>query len=247
MRPSLAALALLLAASTARADGLDRDTLLTDAPATPKKGTVRVSAGGDTSPKAADGATGTTGQVSASVSWTPIKNLSADVGAYFQNGDRNGPSARVRYQILSQERAGVDLAAGVRFKTEGFHPDKGELEFILAAGKSYGNFDLVLNGVFGVATGGEEGKDIEVKAFAGYRFSDAVRAGLDSRLQMEVEDEAAVPAAPKVGRDFDLRAGPAVSWLIANTVQLQALAGVAAPKASDKVVPVAVLMASFDF
>lgn len=247
MRPSHAALALLLAASTARADGLDRDTLLTDAPATPKKGTVRVSAGGDASPKAADGAPGTTGQVSATVSWTPIKNLSADVGAYFQNGDRNGPAARVRYQILSQERAGVDLSAGARFKTVGFHPDNGELELIVAAGKSFGNLDVVLNGVFGMETGGEQGKDIELKAFAGFRFNDAVRAGLDSRLQAEVEDEGKVPAVPKVGRDFDLRAGPAVSWLIANTVQLQALAGVAAPKASDKVVPLAVLMASFDF
>ena len=38
----LALLALALAAGAARADGLDRDTLLTDSPAVPNAGTVRV-------------------------------------------------------------------------------------------------------------------------------------------------------------------------------------------------------------
>ena len=39
------AVAHLLAAAAVRADGLDRDTLLTEAPATPHSGTVRLTAG----------------------------------------------------------------------------------------------------------------------------------------------------------------------------------------------------------
>lgn len=242
--PALCCLSLLATAS-ARAGGLDRDSILTDAPATPDQGTVRISGGGDGATATVAGGSAT-GGVSASVSWTPVRHLSGDVGAYIQSGDRQGPSARVRYQLLDQQQAGVDLAAGVRFKTVGFHPDKGELEFIVAAGRRVGQFDLVLNGVFGVETGGESGKDLEVKAFGGYRFGDAVRAGLDFALKAEVEDEAA-NAAPKFGRDFDLITGPAISWMVLRNVQLQALAGVAAPKRSDRVAPTGVLSASFDF
>ena len=50
-----------------------------------------------------------------------------------------------------------------------------------------------------------------------------------------------------MGRDFDLTTGPAISWLITKTFQLQALAGVAAPKGTNNTVPVGVLSASIDF
>ena len=235
----------------ARADGMDRDTLLTDAPAVAEKGTIRLTGSGTGQSKAADGATGTTGAVSGSIQWAPIANLAGDVGAYYQAGD-SGPSARVRYQILKQADFGVDLTGGVRFKTYSFQrsvpgtADHGEMEFIVAAGRRIGQFDLVLNGVFGVELGGGGGKDIEVKSFAGYRFTDALRAGIDFRLQTEAGDTENATAV-KVGRDFDLTTGPAVSWLITRTFQLQALAGVAAPKRTNNTVPVGVLSASIDF
>jgi hypothetical protein len=246
MRPVLALLVAIALSAAARAEGLDRDTLLTDAPAVPDQGTVRIT-GGVVGTTATEGVGNTQGQanISGSIGWTPIRNLSGDVGAYYQIGAQ-GPSARLRYQILSQDRAGLDLAAGVRFKTVGFHPDKGEVEFLIAGGRRFGQFELVLNGAFGVETGGESGKDVELKGFAGWRFSDAVRAGLDTRLQAEIEDEAA-STAPKIGRDYDLTAGPAVSWMVSRTIQVQALVGMVQPKKTDRTSPVGVFTASIDF
>ena len=232
---------LLAIASAASAQGLDRDSLLTDAPAVPAVGTVRITGSGVATEKSDSSSSSFTG----TVAWTPIANLGADVGAYFQAGAQ-GPAARVRYQILNQASHGLDMSTGVRFKTVGFHPDQGEVEFIVAAGRRFGHFELVLNGVFGVETGGENGKDVEAKGFAGWRFNEALRAGIDGRLQAEIEDEAQ-PATAPVGRDYDLTVGPAVSWLVTRTIQVQALVGMAQPKKTDKTSPVGVVSASIDF
>lgn len=250
----IAVLVLLLSAG-AFADGLDRDTLLTDAPAVPNQGTVRVTGGatGASTDASAGSNTGSSG-ISGSVGWTPIQNLSGDVGAYSQVGASGGISARVRYQFLSQSRAGIDLSGGVRFKTISWHASSaprtdsnGEMEFLVAAGRRFGKFELALNGVFGVETGGGGGKDLEAKGFAGWSFNEAVRAGLDSRLQAEVSDtEAGGPKLPGA-RDYDLTAGPAVSWMVSRTIQLQALFGVAQPRKTDITSPVGVVSASFDF
>jgi hypothetical protein len=242
----LALLAVALAAGVARADGIDRDTLLTDAPAVPNQGTVRITGGvTGTTDSSGVGATQGQAQVSGNIQWSPIQNLAGDVGAYFQVG-KQGPSARVRYQILNQFSHGVDLASGVRFKTVGFHPDQGEVEFLVAAGRRLGKFELVLNGVFGLETGHGGGKDIEAKGFAGYRFTDEVRAGLDSRFQAEVGDQEGAIKVPGT-RDYDLTAGPAVSWLLIKNVQLQALVGVAQPKKTAITAPIGVISASVDF
>jgi len=241
------ALFVLLAAGIASAQGLDRDTLLTDAPAVPRQGTVRIT-GGVTGTTDNGGVGNTQGQaqLSGSVQWTPVPNLAGDVGVYYQVGAQ-GPTARIRYQFLNQLDHGLDLSGGVRFKAVGFHPDQGEVEFLVAAGRRIGKFELVLNGVFGVETGGENGKDIEAKGFAGYRFTEAVRAGIDSRLQAEMADEGrAAPKAPGI-RDYDLTVGPAVSWLITRTFQVQALVGMAQPKKTDITAPVGVVTASLDF
>jgi hypothetical protein len=252
----LAIFAIVLAAAAARADGLDRDTLLTDSPAVPNAGTVRVTgaATGSTSDaQSTGGNTGTSG-VSGSVAWTPIANLSGDVGAYTQIGASGGVAARVRYQFLSQSRHGFDLSGGLRFKTVSWHASaaprtdsNGELEMLVAAGRRFGHFELVLNGVFGIETGGGGGKDIEAKGFAGWRFNDWVKAGIDSRLQAEASDSENVPAGVQTGRDYDLTAGPAVSWMATRTLQIQALVGVAQPKKTDLTTPVGVVSASFDF
>ncbi len=252
MRLSALLAALALSSGIARAEGLDRDTLLTDSPAVPEQGTVRVT-GGAVGVSTADNPSNS-GSLSGSIGWTPVKNLSGDVGAFMQvNGD-GGPSARVRYQILSQSQFGLDLSSGMRFKTVGFHASacsacqrNGEVEFLVAAGRRFGRFELVLNGVFGVETGGGGGKDVEAKGFAGYRFGEAVRAGLDSRLQTEVSDAEKSSTKPPGARDYDLTAGPAVSWLIGRSLQVQALVGVAQPRRTAITTPVGVVSASLDF
>jgi len=254
MRFLLAATACI--ALAARAEGIDRDSLLSEAPAVPTKGTVRLS-GITTGTSDQGGVNGTQGQanIAGSILWTPVENLAGDVGMYWQVG-ANGPSARVRYQILSQARTGIDLSAGARFKTVGFHPDEGEVEVLLLAGRRFGKVELVLNGVFGFETGGGNGKDVEARAFAGYRFTEDVRAGLDGRIQGEVADEEtpAPGTPPKTGRDYDLTAGPAVSWIVARSLgsllhnfQVQGLVGVAQPKRTDTTAAVGIVSASIDF
>jgi hypothetical protein len=242
-----ALIVVLCLASAARADGLDRDTLLTDAPAVPDKGTVRIT-GGVTGTSDANGVDNVQGQTNftAGIQWTPFDRFAADVSAYFQAGAQ-GPAARVRYQILKQRDAGIDLSAGVRFKTVGFHPDQGEVELLLAGGRRFGQFELVVDAVIGFETGEGGGKDGEVKAFAGYRFNDAVRAGIDGRIQAELGDDEEQGTQPAGVRDYDLTIGPAVAWMITRTVQLQALAGFAQPKKTDISAPIGVLQLSIDF
>lgn len=233
-------------AAAARGNGLDRDTLLTDAPAVPDQGTVRIT-GGVTGTTDSSGVGSTQGQsqISGNIQWTPVQNLAGDVGAYFQAGAQ-GPSARLRYQFLSQFTHGIDLTGGVRFKTVGFHPDEGEAEFVVAAGRRFGRFELMVNGVFGLETGGGAGKDFEARSFAGYRFNNEVRAGFDGRLQVEASDQEG--AAKLVGvRDYDLTAGPTISWAVVRSVQAQALIGVAQPKKTATTAPVAVISASVEF
>jgi hypothetical protein len=238
-------LASLALAAAARADGLDRDALLTEAPATPHSGTVRVSAGANS--QSTDPASSTS--VAGDILWAPIQNFAADVGTYWQNS-ANGPTVRLRVQLLSQASAGVDLALGARFKKFGFftHPldgsPNGELEFLVAVGHRFGAVDLMLNGVFGTETGGP-GKDMEGKIFVGYHFLENLRAGIDGRLQAEFVDEKGTKVPQST--DMDLTLGPAVSWLIMQRFQLQALIGVAKPKGTTTATGAGLLLASADF
>ena len=229
--------------------GLDRDALLTEAPAVPNAGTVRVtgSANGQAS-GAAD--TGSTGGVSGNILWAPINRVAGDVGLY-QQGPDSGPTVRVRFHLLKQEDVGLDLSIGARFKEFGFFRKQagspnGEFEYLLALGKSFGHFDAMLNGVVGFEAGGP-GSDLEGKAFLGYRFLPSLRAGIDGRLQAEYKDEKGTKT-PDFTNDVNLVTGPAVSWLLLrDTLQLQALLGVAKPRGIATISPGGLLAASMDF
>jgi hypothetical protein len=241
-------LALLFVSSAAAAQGLDRDTLLTDAPAVPAKGTVRIT-GGVTGTSDAAGVDNVQGQAvgTAAIQWTIFERFAADVSAYFQVGQQ-GPAARARYQILKQSDYGLDLAGGVRFKTVGFHPNQGEVELFVAAGRTFGRIELVLNAVIGFETAEGGGKDGEIKAFAGYRLGESVRVGIDERLQAELADDDDDSADQVPGtRDYDLTVGPALSWMVTRELQVQALVGMAQPKKTNITAPIGVVQLSFDF
>jgi hypothetical protein len=158
---------------------------------------------------------------------------------------------RLRFQILKQADVGLDLAVGARFKEFGFFKKQvgspnGEFEYLLAAGKSFGLFDAMLNFVIGFEAGGP-GSDIEGKAFFGYRFLHNLRGGLDGRIQAEYKDENGTKT-PDFANDVNLTAGPAVSWLTLNDkLQLQALVGVAKPRGTGTVSPGGLLAVAFDF
>src|SRR2546428_10960047 len=96
---SLAA-AVVAFASAASAEGLDRDTLLTDAPAGPAVGTVRLTGAGVASQNTENGAAPTgSSSFMGSIGWTPIGHLHGDVGAYLPGG-AEGPACRMRYPPL---------------------------------------------------------------------------------------------------------------------------------------------------
>ncbi|HVE86844.1 MAG TPA: hypothetical protein VND93_28505 [Myxococcales bacterium] len=221
----LATTSSLLLSFSALAAGLDRDGLVSEAPATPDTGVVRISGGGG-----GEVATTASGTVNASVMWAPIEHLAGDVSGYLQSDSRFGPSARLRYQLLNQASHGLDLALGLRFKFIGFtlDPNYGggpsELEFLVAAGRKFGPVDVVLNAVTGTELGGAPGKDSELKAYVGYNLMDTLRLGVDSRVQAEWVGPGGIKT-PDFTNDVALVAGPTVSWLVTPKVQFQALAG----------------------
>jgi hypothetical protein len=75
------ALSFVLLASAAHADGLDRDALLTEAPATPHSGTVRVSAGATS--QSTDPSNRTS--ISGDLLWAPIPKGLLLAAADFQH------------------------------------------------------------------------------------------------------------------------------------------------------------------
>src|SRR2546430_17650015 len=94
----LAVFLVLAAATQARAAGIDRDSLLSEAPAVPDKGTVRIS-GGATGTSSDQGVNNTPGQanITGTIAWTPIQNLSGDVGMYRSEERRVGKECRSRW------------------------------------------------------------------------------------------------------------------------------------------------------
>lgn len=228
-----------LLATPALAEGLDRDALLTEAPATPEPGNVRISA----SANASYVGTSAGGGISGQAMWTPFTHFAADVSGYWQDGNA-GPSLRLRYQVLNQAAHGVDLAVGARYKSVGFDPRNGELEGLIAVGHRFGRLGLVLNTVAGHELGGP-GFDVEVKALAAYRIIDALSVGLDARAQAEVHDEDGWKS-PTFADDVAMVGGAMVAWNPITQLQLQLLVGATHP-AGVPFGPTARLLASFDF
>lgn len=224
-----------------RAQSLDRDALLTEAPATPAAGTWRATAegGGQAQSNSADGSA----TISGTLLWAPVRRLAADVGAYAQTG-QSGPSARVRVQILEQEGQAIDLAVGARWKAVGFFQEAGELETLIALGRSFGQLDVVLNLVWGFELDGP-GMDAELKALIAWRFDDAWRLGVDVRVQAEVHNETGWTSPGNLGTN--LIAGPEVSWMVLPKLQLQALVGVAKPQGITTAGFAGLLSVAFDF
>ncbi len=214
----------LLAPPAALAQMLDVDGLLVEASAVPNQGTVRFSGSGGG--QTASGDSEAVANVAGSVMWVPFRGFGGDVGAYYQTG-RSGPSGRLRYQVLSQETGPFNLTLGARYKSEGFSGDgSGEVEALLAMGRSWGRLDVVLNFVWGWELN-DPGMDAEIKALVGWRFTDNVRLGVEVRAQSEVHDEEGWKA-PQM-RMTDLRAGPTLLWRIAKPVSFQVLIGVGKP------------------
>jgi len=225
--PAVAVACLMLGRPVA-AQMMDVDGLLTDAAAIPRAGTVRVFGSGGGQSTSAD-AGGAVGSVAGTLLWVPFQSFGGDLGAYYQTG-RSGPAVRLRYQLLGQDWAGIDLSLGARYKSEGFTDyGHGEVESILALGRSFGRLDVVANLVWGVEIN-DPGMDAELKTLIGWRFGDNIRLGGEVRIQTEVHDEEGWKAPAMVSTD--LIAGPTAFWRVVRPLTLQVLAGIGKPAGS---------------
>jgi len=165
------------------------------------------------------------------------------VGAlYTQSPERLRPSVGARVQALSQRDHGIDMSLGAFYKPEGFTEPEGEVEAVLAFGRVFGRVGLIGDLVYGQDPEGRE-RDGELR-FAGlYMPSMRLQLGLDSRVRVDLGTEADKLAADG-GADYDLHAGPTVSYAF-DEVTLGALAGVSVlGTSSTRIGPLALLTLS---
>jgi hypothetical protein len=188
--------------------------------------------------------TGAVGGISGNALWAPFRRLALDVGAYWQDGD-SGPTARARFQILFQDEHGLDVSAGLRYKSVGFEPRNGEVEFLVSAGRRFGRVGAVLNVLGGTELGGP-GIDVEAKALIDVGILERLRLGLDSRAQVEIRDEAGFKSSLSFVDDAAVIAGAFVAWRPLDPLQIQLLAGARKPRGLSAG-PTARLLISWDF
>ena len=234
----------LVGASASAQEFQDQDTLLVDAAASPRAGTVRASLGGGGTAVSGGG----TSSALVSVLYAGSGRSAFGFQAYEESGTPQ-PSVMMRYQLLSQYAHGVDLAMQARYKKVGFANDGGEVEASVNVGRHWGGLDAVLDAVYGHETD-SAGSDLEGKASVGWSFTSRLRTGFDARLQAQASDgghDVADAGALPGGRKFDFLAGPTVAWEMFDSVRVQALVGVGAPKGTTSVGPAGLLLASFDF
>lgn len=205
-----------LAALEARADQrvVSFDNVLTEAAVVPTQGTKRFALG-------AGGLGLETGTARASFSalWAFKGPLAAMASAVYEGGAL-APSLALRWQLMAQEKWGVNLATSLRYKAVGFDPKGSELELGAALGRQIGALSLVGNLVVGHGFAELEAADVELHSSALWSFSARVTAGIDARGRSEIE-----PDKIEVnGLAWDVLAGPTVAVAV-GPMRLQAIAG----------------------
>ncbi|WNG28955.1 hypothetical protein F0U62_36870 [Cystobacter fuscus] len=235
-------LGLPVLARAAEDDWNMRDTLLTEAAAVPGAGTVRVSAGGGLD-QSDDGADSSVTSLGASLLWSPVTNLALGVSSQWQGGSFT-PAASVRWQLLSEAVAPVNLTAFVRFRAVGMESTGSELDAKLAFGRTLGRVGLTGNVLVGKGLGHRGDVDFEASSLASYRLTSAFRTGIEGRVHFELVDEFKTPEDR--GRPFGLVVGPTASY-VWKGFQLQGLVGWSSPRGSAPTGVVAQALATFDF
>jgi hypothetical protein len=229
----------LVVASPPTPDPTTRDGLFTEAAAV-AAASIRFSTGGGASVARDGGAVGPL--AGASVLWALGRGLAAGVEVT-KDGDSFAPAATLRYQLLSQESWPANAAALVRYKSVGFRGVGSEVEAEVMLSRSVGRLVASGAGVIGKAFKGESAVDLEGKAALAWTFTEALRAGLESRLRAEVALGNESTRLP--GREFDLVAGPAAAWRI-DRVEVQAIVGLGIPRGTASPGPMGLLLLTFD-
>jgi hypothetical protein len=132
-------------------------------------------------------------------------------------------SAGLRVGILRQERHQIDLAVMALYKNRGFSEADGEVEMAVLIGRRWGRLGTFANLVYGQGLDPDE-RDAEVRLAMLYALGERVNVGFDARARFDLGDETPARAAQKLENDFDLIAGPLVTFAVSH-VMLSAQAG----------------------
>lgn len=107
--------------------------------------------------------------------------LALRLGAQSSAGsDEIAPSVAARLQVLSEATQGIDTTVSLAYNAEGFTEFEGELELVIAVGRSFGNWQLVGNVAYGQDPEGEE-RDGEFRTALLYHVGTHYYLGLDGR------------------------------------------------------------------
>jgi hypothetical protein len=120
------------------------------------------------------------------------------------------PSLGGRVQFLSQANHELDAAAFLAYNAEGFTELEGELEGGLALGRSFGNWQLLLNLVYGQDFEGRE-RDGEVRTSVLYHLPPRYHFGIDGRARFDLGEEEEGTVEAHHEPRFDVDVGPVVS------------------------------------
>ncbi len=223
-------------ASPTPSDG--RDTLLNVSAAVPAAGTLRAIANG--------GGDRNGPSYGAGMLWSVGAGFAAEAG---MSGTLDGaaPAAAIRWQALSQERAGVDALAVIRygsFSAESPGVSGGSIAGELALARAFGRFRLTLDGM--IARGLVDRDDVDARfgASALVAINRRWTTGLEARAQTEVQDDYDTPEDH--GRSFDLIAG-AIGAVRFGPAYVQLLAGWRSPRGLAAAGPAGLAQLTFDF
>jgi hypothetical protein len=142
---------------------------------------------------------------------TIIGPVAARVGVlYSQRPNSFRPSLGLRVQALSQEKAGIDMGIGAFYRPEGFTEAEGEIELVLAFGRTFGRLGTFANIVYGQDPEGAE-RDGEVRLGALYALTDLLQVGMDARLRVDLGSEEG-DRREEGGAEYDVIVGPTASY-----------------------------------
>jgi hypothetical protein len=159
--------------------------------------------------------------------WGPI---ALRLGAAYAptQSSRVRPTAGAHVEFLRQSTGGVDGSLAVSYKPEGLTQPEGEIESVLAFGRTFGAVAAFAGLAYGQDPDGHE-RDGEVRVSGLYSLTAAVQAGIDARTRFSLVSQL-TKIVPNHEAIFDLVVGPLVEWAPTRLVALSAQAGLSAAR-----------------
>jgi hypothetical protein len=122
------------------------------------------------------------------------------------------PHLGLRLRILSQEKSGIDFAAAVFYRLDRFTDDEGIVQGLVAAGRRFGVFNLLMHAAYGQDPEGDD-REGEVALAGLFALSSRVQLGLENHLRFDLFSD---DPKRRMRRDaeYDLTVGPLAQWAL---------------------------------